>query len=101
MPLTRQARSSIVRTVMGSNFFMGRFFVWNMMEIPAPSPHPCDVLPFRGAKKTTGKLGSEKGPIAPQPGGCGKFLAPSRKRLSHYSHAHQICLTTGERSATQ
>ena len=26
MPLTRRARSSIVRMVMGSNFFMGRFF---------------------------------------------------------------------------
>ena len=28
MPLTCRARSSIVRMVMGSNFFMGRFIFW-------------------------------------------------------------------------
>ena len=105
MPLTCRARSSIVRMVMGSNFFIGRFifFVLDWFHFfgnscALPTPVRCPAV---SRSKTTGKLGSEKGSIAPQPGGCGKLLAPSRKRLSHYSHAHQLCLTTGERSATQ
>ena len=32
MPLTRRAMSSIVRMVMGSHFFMGRFFAWKMID---------------------------------------------------------------------
>ena len=89
-------------SALGALYFLGFVLDWFHFY-----RHPCTfpTLPRCPAvsrhQKTSGKLGSEKGSIAPQPGGCGKLLAPSRKRLSHYSHDRQLCLTTGERSATQ